>query len=288
MDTSCSSLSSCATTDLHFCMLFLGATQIRMHHSHHGPCSTICKLSLTAYITEIRSLLSCESLREIYDRVVLASVRGMDHKLNQCGSNIPERRVWPCWGLHRAHAVIRGGLCGGGNETMHYNEGGWLLDDDSYWALRQFFLCSPSEVKFEHLDLNNVHLPHTAAGHAHTLFISNSDQSKKFLLHGRDALESQIADQCNVFLISMTKLTMVMNGKVEHLSERSQEDEKLPLVSDDSCKRTSLLKLKELRRQEMLMHLHSTNEGVMWGTPEANPSDRLWCFNQVLSLLYDE
>ena len=87
------------------------------------------------------------------------------------------------------------GLCGGGHETFHFGEVGWLASEESYNRVRTALVGSAAlPVEFRKIDLNAPRLDAVSPAsnmHAcmHVVYVSNADQSTKFLTGGRQGLE---------------------------------------------------------------------------------------------------
>ena len=246
----------------------------------------------TAHIARIRRRLPT-TLRPLYDTVVTSTAHGVDHSAD--GMELPQRRVWPCWGLRRSFWPFKAkGLYGGGNETFHYNELGWLADDESYNRLRGIlFGKGASIVEFELLDLNAFKLgPLSRDCEGHVLFISNADQSRKFLHSSRREFEMHLGRQCrSLLLISTMEISMLYSPDgshthVESLAERSQADE---AASKDlgAWSEEDEGALKRARRVECLRMLESADESRMWGSHFDRVGDCAWFMNKVLERIHD-
>ena len=190
--------------------------------------------------------------RPLYDTIVKATAYGIDtgdrHEAGMVG--LPMRRVWPCWGMRRDCPPHASGLCGGGHETFHYNEVGWLGAERSYILVREALCGSESvpalPVSFERIDLGEMTLPAcqpaTVSGgraharphaHAHVVYMSNADQSAKFLPMGRQGVERQLGESIDengerstVLLVSTLALSRVCGEAVELIMRRAQPGER--------------------------------------------------------------
>lgn len=95
------------------------------------------------FIARVRQALP-RRCRKLYDVVVQSAAYGADLDPD-CPTLLPRRRLWPCWGLAR-HAPPLSGLHGGGNETFHFGETGWLASESKYRALRSLLAAGPEET----------------------------------------------------------------------------------------------------------------------------------------------
>jgi len=217
--------------------------------SAHGPLTAQTMLSyLRAAVDEptiasVRRALP-SAHRSLYDTIVKVAAYGIDtgdcHEAGMVG--LPMRRVWPCWGLRRGCPPHASGLCGGGHETFHYNEVGWLGAERSYTLVREALCGSEGAaalpVSFERIDLGEMTLPacqpaEASGGRAHVVFMSNADQSAKFLPRGRQGVERQLGEsteengeRSTVLLVSTLALTRVRGAAVDLIARRSQPGER--------------------------------------------------------------
>ena len=149
---------------------------------------------------------------------------------------------------------LRSGLCGGSNETFHFGEVGWLSDDASYGAVRDAIASLP--LTFELLDLNAMRVePPTPPHGMHVVFISNADQSAKFLQHGRRGLEQALGGQGRMLLVSTLAVSHVHGVSVDTIAERSLIEEKSTLLRAPNESSAQLAALKALRHHELRLYL---------------------------------
>lgn len=284
--------------------------------SVHGPLTAHTMLDYLRstvdedMITSVRRALPL-ACRSLYDTIVKVAAYGLDsgerHEAGMVG--LPMRRVWPCWGLRRGCPPHASGLCGGGHETFHYNEVGWLGDEGSYTLVREG-LCGGEgvaalPVSFEQIDLGEMTLPacHSvelpggrADTHAHVVYMSNADQSAKFLPMGRQGVERQLGESVEwngehstVLLASTLALSRVCGARVDLVARRAQpgerpSDERLPTNTskveawvDDVAQDEALHSaLQALRRHELRQCLERDDLAL-------DPS----CLNHVLHLLHE-
>ena len=131
-------------------------------------------------------------------------------------------------------------------------------------------------LTFELLDLNAMQVePPTPPNAMHVVFISNADQSAKFLLHGRRGLEQTLGRQGRTLLVSTLAVSLVRGVRVDTIAERSLIDEKL-VAGEAQVETAHLTALEALRHHELRQYLEHG----------AGSLDQR-CLNQVLAALHD-
>jgi len=258
-----------------------------------------------AMIASVRQALPVAH-RSLYDTLVKAVTYGVDvgerHEDRMVG--LPMRRVWPCWGMRRGCPPHASGLCGGGHETFHYNEAGWLRDERSYTLVREA-LCGGESmaalpVSFERIDLSEMRLPAcqpvgssgsraVTSDLQHVVYMSNADQSVKFLPMGRQEVERQLGEsrECNgerssVLLASTLALSRVRGARVDLVARRARPnerpwDERPPSQGVDVTHGKALRSaLQALRRHELHRCLERDDVAL----------DRS-CLDHVLQMLHE-
>ena len=250
--------------------------------------------------------------RSLYDAIVKVAAFGIDDGIEAGMAGLPTRRVWPCWGRLRCCPPLTSSLCGGANETFHYGEVGWLGDEKSYLLVRQAFCGSEGTqraslpvndehgyelsalpVSYEQLDLSEMCLSEMRLGpgqprgsaHAHVVYMSNADQSAKFLPMGRGGVESQLGlsverngERSTVLLASTLAFSRICGARVDRIATRPQVDERARAKTEGVKRHGEALlsSLEALRRHELRRCLE--RDDVALGQS---------CLNQILQILHE-
>ena len=230
------------------------------------------------FITEIQHKLP-QDLQILYNKVVQCTASAEDWE-DDLGGSVPVRRVWPCWGLHRGCAQVRGAVRGGRQETLHYNEVGWLSSNSGYKQIRELLLLRATEVQYELSDLNSFGCLSRSPYHQ-VLYISNADQSSKFIDMSREQLEEAVAARCGggpLLLVSTTCISLVQMKaagelKIEQWASRHQGDERLP-VTAPNWEGSGVAELQRLEVRRLLER-------------NGNQMSEQWDMNTVLGLLHE-
>ena len=200
-------------------------------------------------------------LQPLYDTVVRAAAYALDYGDRQEAGMIgmPARRVWPCWELQRGCRPLASGLGGGGSETFHYGEAGWLSDDCSYELVRRALVGNTAlPLAFAALDLNDMRLEAIQGDRSHCVYISNADQSTKFLPLGREGLERRLSQQvadASVLLVSTRALSRVYSAHVDLIACRLPVERTTSDGVSVAAEARLQAALKALRRRELCVCL---------------------------------